>query len=108
MCSIIGVWPTPDFPREEKTIPTHPNPCFSGGPDPWIQYGRSSGAAAGVSLGTASAASSNGRPEAIGSTFSAAGDENDLESVMAQQYRLPIKRRRLVVLGGFRGTQTGK
>ena len=35
------------------------------------------------------------------SAFSAVGDDNDLGSVMAQQYRLPIKRRRLVVLGGF-------
>ena len=47
------------------------------------------------------AGSSNGCPESIGSAFSAVGDGNDLGVVMAQQYRLPIKRRRLVVLGGF-------
>ena len=34
-------------------------------------------------------------------SFSATGEENDLGRVMAEQFRLPIKRRRLVVLGGF-------
>ena len=37
----------------------------------------------------------------MGSAFSATGKEGDIGRVMAEQYRLPIKHRRLVVLEGF-------
>ena len=36
-----------------------------------------------------------------------AGDENDLSRVLEKQFRLPIKRRRLVVLGGFPSNTDG-
>ena len=37
-----------------KTSPAYPNPSFCDGPDPWIQYGRTSAAAAGASGALAS------------------------------------------------------
>ena len=87
-----------------KAKPTTPSLStgFCGDPDPWQSYGRSGAAATGANPSNMSlAGSSTRRPESIGSAFSAIGDDNDLGVVMAQQYRLPTKRRRSVVLEGF-------
>ena len=77
---------------------------FCGGPDPWQRFGRSAQPIAAV--GSAAASSGGGRPESIASggatsAFSATGDENDLSRVLDEPFRLPTKRRRLIVLGGF-------
>ena len=86
--------------KEKDGPPQGGDNGFCGGPDPWRQYGRrvQTSAAAGHA-----ASSGGGRPESVGSVsaFSPTGEENDLGRVMAEQFRLPIKRRRLVVLGGF-------
>ena len=83
---------------------------FCGGADPWQRFDRSRLNAAPTynMQGGGGAASSGGRPESVASgsavsgAFSATGgDENDLGRVLDEQFRLPIKRRRLVVLGGF-------
>jgi hypothetical protein len=83
---------------------------FCGGADPWVRFDRTRLNAAPTfnMQGGSGAASSGGRPESVASgsavsgAFSATGgDENDLGRVLDEQFRLPIKRRRLVVLGGF-------
>jgi hypothetical protein len=103
---------------------------FCGGADPWQRFNRTAqptyqpqvggGAASNYQLhaGGSAAASSGGRPESVASggatsAFSATGEENDLSRVLEDQFRLPIKRRRLVVLGGAppqygKGTDSGE
>ena len=88
---------------------------FCGGADPWQRFNRAGQTAAPsyqMHAGGSAAASSGGRPESVASggatsAFSATGEENDLSRVLDEQFRLPIKRRRLVVLGGSPATRKG-
>ena len=80
---------------------------FCGGADPWQRFNRATQPIA--SGGSAAASSGGGRPESVASggamsAFSATGGEdNELSRVLEEQFRLPIKRRRLVFLGGGGG-----
>ena len=80
---------------------------FCGGPDPWLGSSFGHGPALNASTSrpggsSVGGGSSNGRPESVFSGGAGSvGDGTDLGDVMRVQYGLPVKRRRIVVLGGF-------
>jgi hypothetical protein len=82
---------------------------FCGGAEPWQSFSVVSAQpnfSPQFAGGSAATSSGGGRPESVASggatsAFSATGGgDNDLSRVLEKQFRLPIKRRRLVVLGG--------